>query len=36
VRFLVDGKPRETLAGHIDLSGWYDVDAVSRASDTLK
>jgi Sporulation and spore germination len=36
VRFLVDGKPRETLAGHIDLSGWYDVEAVSRASDTLK
>lgn len=36
VRFLVDGKARETLAGHIDLSGWYDVAAVTDASSELK
>jgi len=36
VRFLVDGKPRETLAGHIDLSGWFDVSAVSQASADLR
>ena len=32
VRFLVDGKSRETLAGHIDLSGWFDTGLVSDAS----
>jgi hypothetical protein len=36
VRFLVDGKTRETLAGHIDLSGWYDVAMVDAASKDLK
>jgi hypothetical protein len=36
VRFLVDGKARDTLAGHIDLSIWYDVAAVSQAAAELK
>ena len=36
VRFLVDGKTRETLAGHIDLAGWYDVAMVAEASKDLK
>lgn len=36
VRFLVDGKQRDTLAGHIDLANWYDVAAVSDASSELK
>jgi hypothetical protein len=30
VRILVDGKPRETLAGHADLSCFYDVAAVGQ------
>jgi hypothetical protein len=36
VRFLVDGKARETLAGHIDLASWYDVGAVASAAAELK
>jgi len=36
VRFLVDGKNRETLAGHIDLTGWYDVALVTEAAKELK
>jgi sporulation and spore germination protein len=32
VRFLVDGKTRDTLAGHFDLSGWVDVAMVSEAA----
>jgi len=36
VRFLVDGKTRDTLAGHIDLSGWLDVATVGDASKDLK
>jgi Sporulation and spore germination len=32
VRFLVDGKSRDTLAGHIDLGGWLDVALVAEAS----
>jgi hypothetical protein len=35
VRFLVDGKSRDTLAGHVDLSGWFDVDMVEDASRPL-
>jgi hypothetical protein len=35
VRFLVDGKSRETLAGHIDLSDWIDVGMVEDASRQL-
>jgi len=30
VKFLVDGKERETLAGHADLKGVYDVATVSQ------
>jgi Sporulation and spore germination len=30
VKLLVDGKERETLAGHVDLSGAYDVGEVSQ------
>ena len=30
VKFLVEGKEQETLAGHADLSGIYDVAAVSQ------
>jgi Sporulation and spore germination len=30
VKFLVDGKERETLAGHADLSNFYDVAAVNQ------
>ena len=30
VKFLVDGKQRETLAGHADLKGIYDVALVSQ------
>jgi len=30
VKILVDGKERETLAGHADLSGFYDVPAVNQ------
>jgi hypothetical protein len=30
VRILVDGKSRDTLAGHADLSDFYDVAAVNR------
>jgi sporulation and spore germination protein len=32
VRFLVDGKSRETLAGHVDLGGWLDVALVTEAA----
>lgn len=30
VKFLVDGRDRETLAGHADLSGFYNVSAVGQ------
>ena len=30
VKLLVDGKQRETLAGHVDLTEFYDVSAVSQ------
>ena len=30
VKILVEGKERETLAGHADLSGFYDVAAVNQ------
>lgn len=32
VKILVDGKSRETLAGHADLSDWFDVATVEQAS----
>jgi len=30
VKFLVDGKQRDTLAGHADLAGFYEVSQVER------
>ena len=30
VKILVDGKERETLAGHVDLMNFYDVSAMSQ------
>lgn len=36
VRFLVDGKSRETLAGHIDIAGWLDTAMVAEAAKDLK
>ena len=35
VKVLVDGKERETLAGHADLSGFYDVSQVSELAKQL-
>lgn len=35
VKILVDGKERETLAGHADLSGVYDVSAVGQMTAAL-
>ena len=31
VRILVDGKTRETLAGHVDLTDFFDVSAVAQS-----
>lgn len=36
VKFLVDGKPRETLAGHADLTWFYDVTAVHQLAAELQ
>ncbi len=36
IRFLVDGKTRDTLAGHVDLAGWLDVAMVADASKEAK
>jgi hypothetical protein len=36
VKILVDGKERETLAGHADLSDFYDVTAVNQLSTQLQ
>jgi len=36
VKILVDGKERETLAGHADLSSYYDVAAVSQLATQLQ
>jgi hypothetical protein len=35
VRILVDGKSRDTLAGHIDLANWLDVAMVTDAAKAL-
>jgi|SRR5947209_15413699 len=35
VKILVDGKDRDTLAGHADLSGFYDVAQVSELAKQL-
>jgi spore germination protein GerM len=36
VKILVDGKDRETLAGHADLSSFYDVTAVNQLATQLQ
>jgi len=36
VKILVDGKERDTLAGHADLSDFYDVTAVNQLSTQLQ
>jgi len=36
VKFLVDGKQRDTLAGHADLSGFYDTAAIAAISQQLQ
>ncbi len=36
VKILVDGKERETLAGHADLSSFYDVSAVNQLATQLQ
>jgi hypothetical protein len=35
VKILVDGRERETLAGHADLSGFYDVGQVAELANQL-
>ena len=35
VKILADGKERETLAGHADLSGFYEVSQVSELARQL-
>ncbi len=36
VRFLVDGKSRETLAGHVDIADWLDTGMIAEAAKDLK
>jgi len=36
VKILVDGKERDTLAGHADLSDFYDVTAVNQLTTQLQ
>lgn len=36
VKILVDGKERQTLAGHADLSSFYDVTAVNQVAAQLQ
>jgi hypothetical protein len=36
VKILVDGKERETLAGHADLSSFFDVTAVNQLATQLQ
>ena len=36
VKFLVDGRERETLAGHVDLMSFYSVDAVREMAKELE
>ena len=35
VKILVDGKERETLAGHLDLAGFYDASEVAELAHQL-
>ena len=36
VKFLVDGKERDTLAGHADLKGFYDVATIAQVARELQ
>jgi hypothetical protein len=36
VKILVEGKQRDTLAGHADLSAFFDVSAVNRLASQLE
>jgi hypothetical protein len=36
VKILVDGKQRDTLAGHADLSSFYDVTALNQLANQLQ
>jgi spore germination protein GerM len=36
VKILVDGKERDTLAGHADLSSFFDVNAVDQLTTQLQ
>jgi hypothetical protein len=36
VKILVEGKQRETLAGHADLSGLFDVNAINQLTTQLQ
>jgi hypothetical protein len=36
IKILVDGKERDTLAGHADLSSFYDVSAVNQLASQLQ
>jgi hypothetical protein len=36
VKILVDGKDRDTLAGHADLSSFYDVSGVNQLATQLQ
>src|SRR5260370_176023 len=36
VKILVEGKERQTLAGHADLSSFYDVAAVNQLASQLQ
>jgi hypothetical protein len=36
VKIVVDGKERDTLAGHADLSSYYDVSAVNQLATELQ
>jgi hypothetical protein len=36
VKILVDGKERDTLAGHADLSSFYDVSSVNQLASQLQ
>jgi spore germination protein GerM len=36
VQILIDGKERDTLAGHADLSSYYDVTAVNQLATQLQ
>jgi Sporulation and spore germination len=36
IKILVDGKPRDTLAGHADLTDFYDVTVVNQLATELQ